>query len=154
MNPKDSITTSEWMMLKRETKSALAAIFGITRTGFSQTVTDATGHSTFMTDGFTHKDLAVMTFDRLMTFVGESLEGDNIHTLFLRAVDKIEVAPVEIETIIQKQEAPLPTPTVPLREPKDPGINGYKCDKEGCAFATASKIALSMHTGRFHKINT
>lgn len=163
MNPKDTITTSEWMLQRKETRALLVSIFGIPKTGFGQTITDATGHGINVTDGYNHKDLSIMTFDRLLTYVGESQENDNVHTLFLKAVQKAETEPTPIAEVVKVVDITikesLPTPTVPLREERveekqDPGINGYKCDRNGCKFATASRIALSMHIGRFHKINT
>ncbi|HWY36641.1 MAG TPA: hypothetical protein VNX68_18500 [Nitrosopumilaceae archaeon] len=152
---KDQITSGEWMTLKQSTRNALVAIFGIPRSGFAQTVTDATGHSNFITDGYNHKDLSVITFDRLLSYLQESKPEDNVHTLFLKTVERIENPPamVEIETVIKVEKEKVQEPKTydyernPFTE--DPGPDGFKC--ELCAYATANPKALHLHRVAKHK---
>jgi len=149
MNPKDQISVPEWMGLKVETKMALAAIFGLSKTGFSQTVTDAQGHPNFITDGYTHKDLSVITFDRLLTYLGQADENDNVHTLFLKAIEKIEAPMVPLEKFenIIKGEG---VKEIELQEGiNNKSIDAVKCAK--CKFRTSSNKIMREHFKNFHK---
>lgn len=144
--PKDQVSIHEFMMQKKETREALRATFGIPRTGKTETIVDATGVGRCISDGTTYKDLEVLTFEKLLTYLGESTGDDNIHSLFNKAVVKIESPMIVLED--PKEPIELPKEEV-IETTEEPSKEGDKCAK--CEFRTASRVAMKMHFGRFHK---
>lgn len=161
----DNLSIAEYMQQKRDTREALCAIFSVKRTGRTETVVDATGVGKCISDGATYSDLQAITFDKLVTYLGGADENDNIHSLFVKAVNKIEspmfVLPMPtvedvpvIDKIVEETKVeeenkvvlPQADKKIDLHKMED---TKTKCAK--CAFETASKIAMKMHFGRFHK---
>lgn len=145
----DQVSTSEYIKQKQETREALREIFGIQRTGKTETIIDAQGKGHVVSDGMTFKDLEVLTFQRLKEFVHDGTDDNNVHSLFIKAVNKIE-APKEdfSKNNVSSDEIPQ-EPKVVSEEKIEQPQSGDKCAK--CEFRTASKIAMKLHFGKFHK---
>ncbi len=137
----DQVTPAEYIILKQDTRIKLHKLFNIPQTGVTETVTDATGRGIVVSDGTTYKDLEALTLDKLMTYVGGSDEKDNIHTLFVKAVNRLESEPASVETTFEHSSV-TPGFIGPIPE-------GFKCEK--CEFRSASKHGMKIHFGRNHQ---
>ncbi len=155
----DNLSIAEYMQQPRAIRDSLRQLFNLPRTGKTETVTDATGVGRCINDGTTYVDLSHLTFDKLITYIGESTPEDNIHSLFTKAVTKIE----ELHKKVGAISSPPPVAILPIEEKKvepvvvveppkvvDPN-DIQKCPY--CAFQTMSLKALPMHMGRMHKYN-
>ncbi len=141
---KDQITPQEYIILKLETRNLLHSIFGIPKSGATETITDQSGIGRLVSDGTTYKDLEILTFEKLLTFLGEAKPEDNVHSLFTKVVQRLE-SPVKdiIAPVNNVEEKVEESKESEIVKKVDPGIDGLKC--ELCPYATANVKALHMH---------
>ncbi len=144
------ISPQEYVILKKETRDALHSIFGISRSGSTETITDTTGMGRIVSDGTTYKDLEILTFDRLLTFLGESTPEDNVHSLFTKVVQRLELPIKDLnemydnKPIISDLKTEEEKPVV-----KNESVDAVKCAK--CEFRASTNKIMKEHFRNFHK---
>lgn len=129
----DKLSVAEYMHQTREIRDMLSSVFGIPRTGKTETVVDATGKGICVSNGTTYGDLENLSFDKMVTFLGGATDTDNIHSLFIKVVTKLEDEPVKV-----KEEVYIPVIPQPVVQ------NTSKC--EFCSYENSNPRAMRMHT--------
>lgn len=85
----EQITVPVWVCLDKETRSIIATVFNLNKSGSSEVVNMPT-YSRVVSDGHTNEDLAKITVEALQSQLGTSSETDTVFSLFNQLVDKVE----------------------------------------------------------------
>lgn len=166
--PRQQVTTSQWLLLKPETRDKLREIFFIPKSSCVEVVTDMSGIGHVMSDGTTHKDLATITVEKMRDYLGQELTtlDETFNSLFEKVVAKIEIpAVVEmVAAVVIVADAPVCQPDVPcVEETKEPikeepvvdqprTIECSICKKIiKCKDAKFDHRIMLMHTRKYHK---
>lgn len=80
------LNTVQWISLPLEIRAKLVEIFNIPRSASTEVE-----NNTVVTDGYTHKDLAVITVEKMQAFLLDTVEEDYFK-LFHRVLDAIKPA--------------------------------------------------------------
>jgi hypothetical protein len=144
----DQISTHEYIILKKETRDALHATFGIPQTGHTETVTDSSGKGRVISDGTTYKDLESLTFEKLLTFLGQADPEDNVHSLFTKVVNILEKPPVDLGIKIENAAKDIAA-AEEKSNVENPSIDNVKCAK--CEFRASTNKVMKEHFKNFHK---
>ena len=157
------VTTSQWLSLKASTKEKLRETFSIPRSSCVEVITDMSGIGKIMSDGTTHKDLSVITIDKMRDYVGQEITtlGETFNTLFEKVIAKIEGDEpkpiVEYSAEIAMETALAPEIQVIKEEEKVVELRTVECPvcKKviNCKDAKFDVRVIKMHVNKYHKEN-
>lgn len=94
------LTTTQWLSLPADVKEQLKATFGLRRSGGS-----VVHDNRVISDGYEHRDLAVITREVLCAFLGIQDSTDDFFSLFDQVLDKLHA---EMDTSLDQAVANLP----------------------------------------------
>lgn len=99
---KPQLTTTDWVALPIEIRQQLVSIFNISKSG-GREVTNGPRGSQVISDGYTHKDLALITVLAMQNYLG-SVDTD-FYSLFQQVIERLEQnKEVNIDEIAKKVE--------------------------------------------------
>ena len=84
------LSRTEWLKLAKPTRQKIAILLGIPRSNGTVVEGDRV-----MSDGYTDRDLATLTLEKLQEFMGD--KSENFYELFNQLVKNVELPPVEIK---------------------------------------------------------
>lgn len=100
------LTTTQWLALPADIKTKLIHAFGISRSE-GTVIQD----NKVVSDGHNHRDLAVITLDKMQEFLNCATPDDEFYALFDQVVDKLTVENAYEPKV---EDTVIPTPELVL----------------------------------------